>query len=90
MIFFLASAVGRPSSGPELIGDAVAGERGVVGGAAAPVGGRDHLDDGHAELLGEREVALVVRRHRHDGAGAVGRQHVVGDPDRDLLAVDRD
>ena len=28
-----------------------------------------------------------MRRHRHDRAGAVLHQHVVGDPDRDLLAV---
>ena len=31
----------------------------------------------------------VVRRHGHDRAGAVAHQHVVGDPDRDLLVVDR-
>ena len=45
--------------------------------------------DRQVELLGELEVALVVRRHGHDRAGAVARQHVVGDPDRDLLVVDR-
>ena len=37
----------------------------------------------------EGEVALVVRGHGHDRAGAVAEQHVVGDPDRDALAVDR-
>jgi hypothetical protein len=41
------------------------------------------------ELLGELEVAGVVGRHGHDGARAVADQHVVGDPDRDRLAVDR-
>src|SRR2546427_106777 len=45
----------------------------------------DHLADGEAELTGELEVALVVRGHGHDGAGAVLHEHVVGDPDRDRL-----
>ena len=45
--------------------------------------------DRQAELAGELEVALVAARHRHDRAGAVAHQDVVGDPDRDLLAVDR-
>ena len=39
-------------------------------------------------LLRERVVALVVGGDGHDRAGAVLHQHVVGDPDRDLLAVD--
>ena len=51
-------------------------------------GRRHHLADRQAERLREREVALVVRRHRHDGAGAVLDQHVVGDPDLDRLVVD--
>ena len=50
---------------------------------------RDDLDDGQAEPGGEGEVALVVGGHRHDGAGAVAHEHVVADPDGDLLAVDR-
>ena len=49
----------------------------------------DHLDDRQLERLGELAVALVVRRHGHDRAGAVVHQHVVGDPDRQPLAVDR-
>ncbi len=49
----------------------------------------DHLDDGQAELLGELPVAGVVGGHGHDGAGAVGRQDVIGDEDGDLLVVDR-
>ncbi len=49
----------------------------------------DHRDDRQVELLGERGVAVVVRRHRHDRAGAVVHQHVVGDPDRDLRVVHR-
>ena len=49
---------------------------------------RDHPDDRQVERLGELEVALVVAGHGHDRAGAVAHQHVVGDPDRDRLAVD--
>ena len=30
-----------------------------------------------------------MSRHRHDRAGAVAREHVVGDPDRNFLASDR-
>ena len=36
-------------------------------------------------FLREREVALVVAGHAHHGAVAVAHQHVVADPDRDLL-----
>ena len=63
---------------------------GLLGGVLRRVGVRrgDDLDDRQAEDLGEVEVALVVRRHGHDRAGAVGGEHVVGDEDRDRLAVD--
>ena len=37
-----------------------------------------------AELLGELPVAVIVRRHGHDSAGAVAHQNVVGNEDRDL------
>jgi hypothetical protein len=50
---------------------------------------RDHVADRQVELLRELVVALVVGGHGHDRAGAVAGQHVVGDPDRDALAVDR-
>ena len=40
----------------------------------------------YVELLGEGEVPLVVRRHRHDRPRPVLHQHVVGNPDRNLLA----
>ena len=53
----------------------------------------DHRDDRQAELAGELEVAVVVRGHGHDGAGAVAHHHVVGDPFIDLkqktLSLDR-
>ena len=49
----------------------------------------DHLDRGQAERLGELGVALVVGGDSHDRAGAIVHQDVVGDPDRQLLAIDR-
>ena len=68
-------------------------ERGHVGAAAVggqPRGiGHDHGPDGQAKLAGEFEVAFVVGGHGHDGAGAVAHKHVVGDPDADLLVIDR-
>ncbi len=42
---------------------------------------------GSANSRGELEVALVVRGHGHDRAGAVTHQHVVGDEDRDASVV---
>ena len=50
---------------------------------------RDDLDDRQPEPLRELQIPLVVRRHRHDRPGAVAHQHVVGDEDRHLPAVDR-
>ena len=47
------------------------------------------LHHGQAELMGKLPVTGVVGGHRHDRAGAVGHQDVVGQPDRDLLAVHR-
>ncbi len=47
----------------------------------------DDLHDGKVVLGGELEVALVVGRDAHDGAGAVVGQDVVGHPDRNLRAV---
>ena len=44
---------------------------------------RAHPPDGQAVGAGEVEVALVVGGHRHHRAGAVVRQHVVGDEHRD-------
>ena len=54
---------------------------------AVPSGGAMTTGIGDAVLLRELEVTLVVRRHAHDGARAVGRQHVVADVDRHALAV---
>ena len=59
-------------------------------GASAILAGRgDDPPDRQPERPGEREVALVVGGDGHDRAGAVAGQHVVGDEDRDPLAVDR-
>ena len=61
-----------------------------VGGPIVPTVGRLHrADDRQAERLGEVPVALVLARHRHDGAGAVAHQDVVRDEDGERLAVDR-
>ena len=53
------------------------------------VGRLDDLNDRQVELGGELEIARVMRRHGHDCAGAVAGEHVVGNPDGNLLAVDR-
>ena len=50
--------------------------------AVPAVGTFDGLDDRDAERGGEVPVALVLARHRHHRAGAVGGQHVVGQVDR--------
>ena len=49
----------------------------------------DHLAHRQVERLREVVVALVVGGHGHDRAGAVVGEDVVGDVDRDPLAVDR-
>ena len=49
----------------------------------------DDLADRQAKGGGEVEVALIVGRDRHDGAGAVAHEDVVRDEDGHLLAVDR-
>mmetsp|Transcript_11103 Transcript_11103/g.46655 ORF Transcript_11103/g.46655 Transcript_11103/m.46655 type:complete len:564 (-) Transcript_11103:702-2393(-) len=53
------------------------------------LGGLDHLDDGQVERRGEFGVAVVVRRNRHDGAGAVRPEHVVRDPHRHVRSRQR-
>ena len=54
-----------------------------------PAFGMDNDADGQIELAGKFKVALVVGRHRHHGAGAVAHQHVIGNPDRDMLTGSR-
>ena len=43
-----------------------------------------HLNNRQVEMTGKSEVAAVVGRHGHDGAGAIAHQHVVGNPDGQL------
>ena len=57
-------------------------------GALLDVAAGDDLNDVAAKDLGEFPVAVVMGRDGHDGAGAVGDEDVVGNEDRDLLAVD--
>ena len=47
------------------------------------------MRDWQIKLSRELEIALVMRRHGHDRAGAVTHQHVIRDPDRHALAVHR-
>ena len=49
----------------------------------------NHLNDRKLEMSCEGEVAAIVGRHCHDSAGAVTHEHIVGDPDRNLGAVER-
>ena len=52
----------------------------------AALNDRDNLS---AEALCELVVALVVRRHRHNRAGAVAHHDIVRNENRNLLAADR-
>ena len=50
------------------------------------IGRRDDLNDRQIVCPGELPVALVVARHRHNGACAIGHQYEIGGPDRHGLA----
>ena len=66
-------------------GRAVAGVR-----IAVPVVGRlDRSHDRQPVRVGEVPVALILAGHGHDRAGAVRRQHVVGQVDRHQFVVER-
>ncbi len=87
MIRFLNSAVGSPSNSPELT--AIPSP---VRASSSPPGcpvARDDLDDRQIEGFRELPVPLVVGGNGHDGAGSVGDQDVVGDPDGNLPTVHR-
>ena len=60
---------------------ALAGKAGAFGLARF-----DHAPNRQLHRLGKLKVALIVRGHRHDRASAVAKQHVVGNPHRDVLA----
>ena len=53
------------------------------------VGGRNYLHDREVKDLGKVEVTLVVSGNGHDCARSIARKHVVGNEDRELIAVHR-
>ena len=59
-----------------------------TGAVASTPGAATTRRIGSPNFVREQEVALVVGGHGHDRARAVAGQHVVGDEDRDPLAVD--
>ena len=88
MIRAIASRLDSPSSGPELTSTPSPGvATPVAAGSGWSVATTTRT--GSPNLRREVQVALVVRGHRHDRAGAVVGQHVVGRPHRDPLAVHR-
>jgi len=48
----------------------------------------DDGDNRQAKFQREGTITLIVRRHGHDGARAVGHQHVIRDPDGDAFVID--
>ncbi len=67
---------------PALVGEG--GVRDQARGVAIKTVGRHHRHDRQPVLAREFPVALIVARHRHDGALAVLHQHEVGHPHRQL------
>ena len=51
--------------------------------------GQDHQANVELVFLGKLVIALIVRRHAHDGAGAVVDQDVIRHPDGDFFAIVR-
>ncbi len=45
--------------------------------------------DFQAKLLREREVPFIMSGNRHDRAGPVTHEHIVGDPNRNPFVIDR-
>ena len=86
MMRALASAMPRPSRSMPAAGLLllIAGPSPVYALPVEAVRRLHGADDRQVERLGELPVALVLAGHRHDRAGAVAGQHVVGDEDRDL------
>ena len=61
-----------------------------LAGVEVEVAGRlNRANDVEVERFGELPITLVLARYRHDGAGAVTHEYVVGDKHRDRLVVDR-
>ena len=91
--FRFECGVERPLYGPELI---------AMPSADEDAAGEDFSRDrrraspgsttgtiGRPNMLGEFEVAFIVRRHGHDRPRAVAGEHIVGNPNRHRLAVHR-
>ena len=51
--------------------------------------GLNHDLDRQIEFASKLEITLIMCGNCHNGARAVGHQHVIGNPDRDLFARDR-
>ena len=47
----------------------------------------DHLNNRDVKLPGKLPVPLVSTRHGHNRPGAIGEQDIVGDPNRNRLAI---
>ena len=90
MIASLAATAFMPLNRPELTSTSLSlwATNGCPS-SGAPSAGSTTGRIGSSNAVREVEVALVVRGHGHDRAGAVLHQHVVGDEHRDPLAVDR-
>ena len=86
----LASATPSPSRLSSSLLELIAGPSPVNAVLVVVALGRLHgADDRQVERRGEVPVALVLAGHRHDRAGAVAHEHVVGDEHRDAGAGDR-
>src|SRR5271154_6470099 len=82
--FTLRFSACEPVQKGRVFGDPISGETGF--------GRSRRLDDVsnlESKLLSEFEIAFVVARDRHDGAGSIADQNIVRDPDRDLFLVHR-
>ena len=49
----------------------------------------ENLDDRQIELLGKFPVTVVVGWNCHDGTGSIRDEYIVGNPDRDAVAIHR-
>jgi hypothetical protein len=56
---------------------------------ATSCSGRDDLLDLDAKRLCEFKVTLIMRRHGHDGSGAVADENIIRDPHGNFFAVHR-
>ena len=49
----------------------------------------NHLDNWQPEVAGKGKVATVVTGNRHDGAGSITHEHVIGNPYGNFFIVQR-